>query len=367
MSISKITSAPIQDQTIKVAFNRHGKRISFEDFDQVKKVAECSEDYYLKWNKVKLFGESKGLGIGAVIAVFEMVTATVLGVVEKSPATITNLLTTLSENVQVLIAGYERSSGKKSERQLKQEEENIEKAMAFVIAASGGLGLYKWGKDAYTSLKGEPQELESLSAWQKISLTVASLVSAVMMGVGYVEKSLMATLAKTENGGRKAKEIKLNASSDGRCSIEWFVMAIFLWVRKFKLPKMFIDLALPLNALWDGGSNLSSRWLKKPNSSESENDEENKIYIPQFFYNGFFLGNTNSKGLRDKVLPLFREFNCEPFDCNLNSENNLSVTIPGSKASNEARPEVKVEIDKSLVSTSSIIEPESSRTQLAQA
>lgn len=362
MTIQGITSKEIQNFPAKAIFNQSGEKISFDHSDQVRAIARHADDYYLQWNKIKFTGENKGLGIGALIALFEMVSASILGFLEKSPATVTNLLTTLAENVQVLIASYGRSNieidrvtnpaeRNKLEKQQRQLEDKSEILMSLAVAGAGALGLCKGGKEVIHSFKGEEEELIELPLWQKAGLATASIISALMMGIGYIEKSIMATLAKNENGGLKAKQIMLNAGSDWRCMLEWIAMPIFLWVREFKWGKLLFDIGLPINALHDGLTHLGEHYLEHDHSCEDHGHHahnkkpENLLKrvlrklchshggdgIPKTAYNKFFLGNNEGQGLRAKLfLPLFRVLGCEPFDCYKNDNNNLVVNIPSA-------------------------------------
>ena len=351
----------IQTFPARAVFNQTGKPISFDHRGQVEEIAKHTDDYYLQWNKIKFTGENKGLGIGALIALFEMVSASILGFLEKSPATVTNLLTTLAENFQVLIASYGRSNmeidkvtspaeQKELKDQQKQLEDKSEVLMSLAVAGAGVLGLYKGGKELVHSFKGEEDELRELPLWQKTGLATASIISALMMGIGYFEKSTMATLAKNENGGLKAKQIILNAHSDWRCMLEWLAMPVFLWVRDFKWCKLLFDIGLPLNALQDGLSHLGEHYLGDDHNhscedhdhhSQSDKSENwlkrilrklchgHNVQMPKMFYNKFFLGNSEGKGVRSNFfLPLFRVLGCQPFECHKIDNDNLFVSIP---------------------------------------
>ena len=337
MAIQAINSQAKNNSVANVSFDRSGNRTTANRNEETKRIADLADKYYGRWNKIKLKGTDKGLGIGAVVAIFEMATGTILGILEGGPATLTNLATTLSENIQVVIAGYESAKGLKTQEELKANKENRELGMAMAVAASGGLGFYQWAKE----IKGESHEVAELPPWQKTGLTAASLVSAAMMGIGYVEKSIMAALAKGENGGERASEINLNARSDGRCCGEWLTMAAYLWIRNIKSIKMLIDFLFPFFALKDGLGDLYEAWSEKRNGGGENNRRQEKIYIPEVAYNQQFLGRNQGEGIRSRVLvPIFKQFGCEPFECHLNTDKELMVALPNEKFIKQPEPRV---------------------------
>ena len=361
MAIPQIASSKIHGRTSCFIFDRHGNSKETNN-EQVKIVGQHADRYYLDWNKIKLTGKEKGLGIGPLIALFEIVFASLLAWLERSPATITNLLTTLGENAQVLIANLKNSKTDLSKARSQKERKEIEEqSMGFekkvaglsacIVAFGGALGLYKWVKEMFHSLRGNKHNIQESPLWQKIGLSLGSLVSTVVMGVGYLEKSLMSTLAKTQNGGMKSEQIGLNRSNDGRCTFEWLTMFVFLWVKKFKIPKLIIDFLLPLSALQDGLSHLFGHQLGHSHShnhdqpchehehtKESNNwfmkllkkllSHEHRKDIPSLVFNGLFLGRNEGSGLRSTLLtPLIRACGCEPFNCHLDRNNNLVVRV----------------------------------------
>ena len=329
MPIVSASNSKTQNQLplARAVFDQSGKNISPPLNGEVKKFSEHADRYYMKWNKIP-FGANRGFGVGAVIALFEIFIGGALALIERSPAPITNFLTSVSENAQVFIAGYESKSGKKA------DEKKLKHAMEACVATSGVLGLYLWCKEINGMVKGESHEVHDLPSWQKWGLTLGSLGSAAMMGIGYLEKSLMATLA-AKNGGKKAGQIIINARSDLRCAIEWLAMVIYLWVKEFKPAKIAIDLLLPGAAIQDGFSHLVGDLLEEKHHSTCEHSHDkhdhknepegfwiklskklvhshghgqDKISVPSFYYNKFFLGNQNVKGVTDaeiriRVLP----------------------------------------------------------------
>lgn len=332
--------------------------------EEVRKIARFSDDFYFNWNKLGFVNGQKGIGLGAVLALFEMVTAWALIKLERSPATFANAFTTFSECLQVLISGYEMTKinpskiddeKEKSEAEMKlKRRENFRGiGMACVIAGAGSGGMWKFIKEYF--LKEDHQDLHQLPVWQKAALSTASLISSAGMGMGYGEKSLMAALARSENGGVKSEQMILNARSDGRCSLEWLTMSLFPWVVGFKPAKFLIDLAIPLSALQDSISHLLEPILKNrgvhshiSQAVDGDHLKEKKsswdlfkelfwkifthqhlIKIPSGYFKSLILGGGNSQGLRSLLFkPLFKVFGCKPPDCYLSKNNKLVVSIP---------------------------------------
>lgn len=356
----------------RAVFNQRGERVSAQSQDDVRKIARYSDNYFFKWNKIGVINGNKGFGIGAAIAGFEMITAVLLWFAEKAPATFTNMLTTLSECFQVIISGYEMTKNnperiedpvkrKEAEERLKLWENRRRIGMAAIITGSGALGFYKWGKeyrwglDILKILRGEKDHLHDVPLWQKITLSVSSFLNAVFMGIGYLEKGLMASISKKKNGGMKSEQMKLNGHSDGRCTLEWSFMTPYLFLTQLmplRFLKFAIDIGIPLNALHDGISHLLEPWFEHDHNHENghecknnhdSHEKENgfkafirkilghshKTKISSMYYNTLFLGKRLGEGLRANLFePLFRVFGCEPFNCHLNNDNNLVVSIP---------------------------------------
>lgn len=342
-------------------YDREGVRKSENKNGDALVIAKHSDDYYVTWNKFGFLNKKKGLGLGAVVALFEMATAYLLHKVEKSPATFANALTTFGECLQVLISGAVWSNtnlddiGSEAEKKIKRK--NLEwwddiraRAIAFVVTGAGIGGLYKWGKETYESIKGESHDIHDLAIWQKVSLSTASVLSAVFMGIGWLEKALMAALSKKQNGGTKSEQIILNSHSDWRCKIEWVFMTVFPWIVQLKPVKFLFDLGLPLNALQDGLTHLVEPWMYKDHKhshGDCQHDshharEESKfmkfvkkifshdheIKIPSLYFNNLFMGNNGENGLRVKLFnPIFKAFGCEPPMCFLSKNSDLIVGV----------------------------------------
>lgn len=320
-----------------VAFDKSGKNVNLVDQSAVCAIAKQADSHYMSWNKLDLKNPriNTGLGIGAVVALFEAVTAVALGVLEKSPATFTNAATTFSECVQVVVANISPKHEKLSEN-----------VMASVISVAGASGFYKWAKDMINLAKGEADDLQTLPLWQKTGLSIASFLSSVMMFLGWSEKNSLAPLAKEQNGGFKGTEMRLNGSSDMRCSFEWLMMTIFPWFKQFKLFKIPIDLALPLLAMQDGVGHFVEKLLEKYDKAENElsrglktifglNDSSNGV--PSLFFKPWFFGEKEGEGFRAKyLLPLYRYFGCEdPVICHMNQNSELVVKVPGVESIRE--------------------------------
>ncbi|GEM_PF-3120827 len=367
--MTSLSTPSVLKTTAQAAYDRFGSIKSQANNGDARKIALFSDDFYFKWNKLGFVNGEKGVGLGALIAMLEMVTATILWKIESTPATLTNALTTLSECFQVLISGYERTKinpekitdsreREIAEKKLKSRETKRSLAMAAVITGAGGGGLWKFLKETYESLKGENHDIHEVPFWQKGILSISSLISAIGMSIGYGEKSLMAALARKENGGFKSDQMIQNAKSDGRCAIEWFVMTTYLYFTQLKPVKFIFDLGLPLNALHDGLSHLLEPWFEKGHKHSDENctehdhkhethghnnslgegkfkqllrkifSHDHEIRVPKIYFNKLFFGSNPDGGLRATLFkPLFRLFGCNPPDCHINNENNVVVKI----------------------------------------
>ena len=313
-----------------LAFDRSGERVGYPDEKAVCAVAKQADAHYLQWNKIdfkEILKGKNGLGIGAVVALFEAVTAVALAILEKSPAPFTNAATTLSEGVQVFAANI-----------LPKHEELSEDIMAGVISVAGACGFYKWAKDMVGLVKGETANLQSLPLWQKIGLSIASLVSSAMMFLGWSEKNSLAPLAKDENGGFTGKAMRLTGSNDMRCSFEWLMMTIFPWFKQFKPFKVLIDLALPLLAMQDGLGHFVKKAIKTSEGKFVDvlkkvfglNDD---VKIPNLFFRPWFFGRKEGEGFRAKLLPLYKYFGCkDPVICHMNENSELVVRVPETES-----------------------------------
>jgi len=340
-------------------FNPCGEKLSENHRNEVREIASHSESYYSRWNSIQLGGDKKRIGIGITVGGFEAgVGALILALVERSSATILNFLTSLQEVGQAIVSGLEWANAnldeikdekkrEEVENELKERARKREVALASLVSVAACGGLYKWGreyswgKDILHIFDGDSHDIKEVPLWQKIGLTIGSFLSMVAMAVGYVEKSLMATVAQSKNGGVRAKEIIINAKSDLRCTIEWFCMGLFLWVRKIRPLKMLIDLGLPLNALQDGVGHLLEPLLESEDSSSNifikalkkifkDSDE---IKTPVKVFNGWFFGKKENTGLRSRVFTgVYKAFGCEPLDCHLDESSNLVVRVPKAAA-----------------------------------
>ena len=333
MSNTKILGIP----NLIGAFDKFGNPVENTTRLAAKAIASRVDTYYKHWNKPE---DNKSIlsfsvpflgnfGLGKWIALFETVTALALKFLQKSPATLTNLLTTLSEFGQTIIAG--------------EDSDKESSLMAGCISVAGGVGLYSWLKETSNTLKGKDSSLKELSLFSKILLTIGSVVSSVMMAIGYAEKSSLAPIAKVDNSGKKAESMKLNGNSDMRCSIEWALMTVFPWLAHIKPVKLILDLALPLGALQDGvGHFVEALWNEK-NKAKFENIfgstatkivkkifglEKKEISIPGIFNKKWYFGNREGAGVRAMLLPFFRAFGCEPPVCYLNDKENLVAKFP---------------------------------------
>ena len=310
-------------------FDRSGSKINSTSTEDQYKISSYLDNYCKEGYKPK-----SGVGVWRVVAGFEAVVGLFLGFLQKSPATITNLATSVAEFAQTMIIG---SKLPKSLR---------ENAIAGVVTGAGSLGLYSWFKDLKETIKGDGKELESLPMWQKVGLTVGSLASSLMMSLGFLEKSSISPLIQEKNGGEGSEEIELNGNSDGRCTIEWGLMAIFLWFSKIKPIKMAIDLTLPLSALYDGvGHFLEHAWKHKDiekNIRRTLGDALTNATIKLFqlnkeekiqpwLFKSWWFGKKEGEGLRTKLLPIFRLFGANPPICHLNKDNQLVVKVPSPK------------------------------------
>ena len=321
--------------SLYVIFNRSGERVGSPNEKAVCAVAKQADAHYLQWNKIdfkKILKGKNGLGIGAVVALFEAVTAVALAILERSPATFTNAATTFSECIQVFIANIAPK--------YKELSENI---MAGVISIAGVSGFYKWAKDMIDLVRGKGENLQDLPLWQKTSLSIASLVSSAMMFLGWSEKNSLAPLAKDENGGFKGKEMRLNGSSDMRCSFEWLMMVVFPWFKQFKVFKIPVDLILPLLAMQDGLGHFVEKAVKNSEGkfinalkkvfNMDDSTSEQKIGVPSLFFKPWFFGRKEGEGFRARLLPLYKYFGCEdPVICHMNENSELVVRVPEAES-----------------------------------
>lgn len=347
---SLLTLQPSLSSSTWLAFDRAGKCTDANENDR-RQVANLIDAHYAKWNKLAFKddaerGIKKGVGIGGVIAGFETVVAWLLVYLQKSPATITNLLTTLSECVQVAIANYAQTKvnpenmrdpleKEKAYKKLKADEEKRENWVATAVTAAGGLGLWKWGKEMLDYANGNENEIHELPLFQKVGLGVASLLNAFGMCSGYSEKCTLAPIS--ENGGFRTEEMKLNGKSDGRCTMEWLTMTLFPFIVNMKPVKALFDLVLPLAAVTDGIGHFSERFEQfMEKHLKFLKDIHHKLFFREWFF-----GNKPDSGFRAIILkPIYELFGCNPPECYLKNDK-LMVKLASSELKEEPSFEVK--------------------------
>lgn len=350
-----------------LTFDREGNTNA--SVEELNLAASTVDKNYAMWNKLSFSdnpqrGIKKGIGLGAFIAAYETVVALALQVLERTPATFTNLFTTLSECLQVLIANYDNTKvnpeeiqdvneKKKVLKKLFRDKEKREDWINATLGVAGGIGLYKWGKEMLESFKGEEVEVRNLPLYQKVLLSAGSFVSAVGMGAGYTEKCSFVPIAKEENGGLRAKEMRANGNSDFRCSVEWLFMTFFPFLVEMKPVKALIDFILPAFALMDsvghfvekfklvknnndhascehghnhehgsecnhgvtGLFNIVFRWFRK-NMLKVDDNGHRELVIPKVLFNEWFFGNKEGSGLRARILvPIYKLFGSNPPEC----------------------------------------------------
>lgn len=341
---SSIILQPSLKHSTWIAFDRTGNPDSSNKED-LKLIADLVDKHYATWNKLALKNDpvkdiKKGVGLGALIAGFETIVASFLLYLQKSPATITNLVTTLGECVQVIIANYSETQinperiddpVKKSiaYEKLKADKEKRENLVAGVVTAAGGLGLWKWGQEMFGYVQGNEAEIHELPFAQKIGLSIASFLSALGMCAGHSEKCTLAPIA--QNGGFRTEEMKLNGKSDGRCSVEWLIMTAFPFIVHMKPVKAFFDLILPLSALKDGLKHFYEK-LKKEHNNNPEEIRTHFNFLKdlhdKFFFTEWFFGNKPGSGFRTIILkPIYELFGCSPPKCYLKN-NKLMIRLP---------------------------------------
>ncbi|MBI3309079.1 MAG: hypothetical protein HYZ79_06865 [Candidatus Melainabacteria bacterium] len=348
----------------------------------VEKIALQVDKHYALWNRLPFKDDKenniqKGLGPGLFIALFETATAWLLQHLERTPATFTNLFTTLAELAQVIIANVTApninldeikdeekiSKGKKKQELLKTIREN---SISGVITAAGAVGLYRWAKETIGLFKDEEPEISDLSLPQKSSLSVASFLSAIGMFVGYGEKVGFAPISVNGGDMARAKEMRSNGNSDKRCSIEWLFMTAFPFLVEFKLAKAVIDFVLPAAAFLDGTGDLYEWAHAKFNQDKQESNHhtgcnhghhnhecnhgfsglignvagfvkkllgltENgkKLFqVPKIFFNKLFFGNSQNNGIRSRFLtPIYQLIGCDPPECYM-KDDKLMIKVP---------------------------------------
>lgn len=379
------TIQPINNSNRWVSFDIKGNPDEASSREDVKSVALNAERHYALWNRLpfknyKEQGIKKGVGPGLLIALFETVAAYILQRLERTPATFTNLFTTLSELAQVIIANItapgiyindiEDEKKKEEEKQKQKFLATIrENAVSGVIATAGAVGLYKWFREILGVLKGEEVEIADLSIVQKSSLSLASFLSSIGMFVGYGEKGAFAPVAKNSvNKGEieksRAKEMRANSRSDFRCSIEWLVMTVFPFVVQIRPIKVIIDFVIPAAALLDGAGDLYEWGSVKFNNGHDHKHHEGQDHecnhgftglinkgmqfvkkilgikddgkktfsIPKIFFNTWYFGTEKDNGIRSWMLPFYKLLGCTPPECFMRSKR-LYIKVPDKNGS----------------------------------
>lgn len=283
--------------------------------------------------------------IGEGIALFELVPASCLAYFIKSPATITNLLTSFGELLQVWLGRTKRFGDPKVDtKELRKLEEGkrkeiLEKAnnakekregiMAWIQILAGLSGLFSLGLE--TVNKNE-KEVEDLSLLKRASLSTTSFLSAIFMLSGYFEKNFIAGISSKFGGTTEHNNMRMNGNSDLRCFTEWTTMTFLPWIPK-KI-KILIDIAIPLAALREGlrefahSGHITSIFSDKDFllSKGIQNflkklcfvkDKEDTCSIPTFARSSLFINFIRNK----LFVPILKLFKANPPICKKEGEN----------------------------------------------
>lgn len=206
--------------------------------------------------------------IGEGIAYFELIPASFLAYFIKSPATITNWLTSFGELLQVWLGRTKRfgdpkvdtkelrklPEGKRKEilQKANNAKEKREGIMAWIQILAGLSGLFSLG---FEKISKNEKEVEDLSLLKRVSLSTTSFLSAVFMLSGYFEKNLISGISSKVGGTTEYNNMRMNGNSDLRCFAEWTTMTFLPWIPK-KI-KTLIDIAIPIVAIREGLSEFA--------------------------------------------------------------------------------------------------------------
>lgn len=337
--------------------------------NQITSTAGPEEEASLNASEIALrFDEyyTKGLcgkgSVGEGIAIFELIPASCLAYFIKSPATITNLLTSFGELLQVWLGRTKRFGDPKVDRKelrkLPEEKRNevLEKAskakekregiMAWIQILAGISGLFSLGLE--TTNKNE-KEIEELPFLKRASLSTTSLLSAAFMLSGYFEKNFISGIASKLGLTNEHNNMRMNGNSDLRCFFEWISMTLLPWIPK-KL-KILVDIGIPIVALREGLSEFvksghltsifsekkfpiakgAQSFLKKLLLIKKEKDE---CSLPIFTKSNFFVNF-----IRNKLFaPVLKLFKTNPPICSMEGENivcDLGGLINGTNKSHK--------------------------------
>lgn len=283
--------------------------------DSDKECAEAAsyglKQYYSKWNELNVRpknGENAAFGLAGKIATFECASGAAIAAMLPSPATKLNLVTSIAEFAQFFIGSLQDIDVDKitcPQEKIKAETKNQFKSslredlVSGSILIAGVAGLISFFKGIKNNDEHNAHDLPLIA---KLGLTGASLFNTAMMTLGYFEKGSIAPFVQNIDAERSG-EIRSNASSDGRCAIEWTVMAALPWLGNSpttKFLKSAFDFSLPALATFDSGLELIKKYIMK-----SADDE---LKIPWLIKNSWYLGTEQRKGIRDLLINPFLKF-----------------------------------------------------------
>lgn len=301
-------------------------------------VSEFNHDYYRN-------GLNKSLGPAGVVTMIEAASGLLVWFMNKGPATFTNFLLSLSENLTVHVS---RTNLLGEGEVGKQRREG---AVAWIQLLAGLGGYSSFLMDMFSS----KAKHEELSIAKKIGLTGLACINSPLMFFGFGEKSL---LANTSRGikNNECDGMQLNANSDLRVVASWTAMKFYTWLSGIKPIKLLIDVALPMLALRDALGHFAKEGISKVFSnslniklpekisgflkklllikdanSQSKNTAM-RVVFRKIFLKDWFLGKGK---FRDKFLiPFFEKLGCKVPIYNIEKngdDNDLSISIPGYK------------------------------------
>lgn len=185
---------------------------------------------------------------GIAAAAVEIVGAGALLKCFPGPATWVNFLTTVGETSSVFISRLDSFS---------QEAKNG--ALAWFQVLSGIFGFVGVAKETFKN--EEERDFSEVPVWEKVSLSVASLLNVFTMASGAVEKSLLAMVCKNrgdkeeegkQKNGNESRASLTSALSDRRCCVEWSMMIAIPWISNIGPLKKILDVFIPYRAIGEG-------------------------------------------------------------------------------------------------------------------
>lgn len=309
-------------------------------------ISKFNHNYYRN-------GMNASLGPASIITAAESASGLLVWLMNKSPATLTNFLLSLSENLTVHVSRTKLLGEGEVGKQRR------EGAVAWIQLFAGLGGYSSFLMDMFSS-----KEHEEMSLAKKVGITALSCVNSPLMFFGFGEKAL---LANTSRGmeHNECDGMQLNANSDLRVVTSWTAMKVYTWLSGIKPLKLLIDVSLPMFALRDAlghfaKDGISTVFTNRSNIKLPEKisnlfkkalfikDEDHnsssgiKTIFNKVFMQNWFLGEGK---FRDKfIIPFCEKLGCKMPSYNLersqDGEKIISVSIPCEKKSEEVLVEV---------------------------